>query len=297
MMRRCVVAVMGAGLVSAVVCSSAAQANAGNNTPAGVTIRTLAQGTVKSLPIGSVWFSIHEYHQDPGASYGPIAAIPWIVYTLHGISTIASPSVPIRSVAPGEAAFIPALVPHTSSNIDGRVGAGAIALGLIVLVIALCAATWLRASLRRVVITALSVVLIAGGVLTLTGATANDWYVFAVRPDFQRTLVMPVPYGHRVFESPTVNPRPAVPYTEKLSAVTVPPGERYDALDVSSPVMIIVVEGSASVQVGGETEQLGGGGAAFAQAGGTLTVVNPGSDTLQVLDFAVTPSSAVPPAA
>ena len=61
--------------------------------------------------------------------------------------------------------------------------------------------------------------------------------------------------------------------------------------------MSLVVEGSASVQVGGETEQLGGGGAAFAQAGGTLTVVNPGSDTLQVLDFAVTPSSAVPAAA
>jgi hypothetical protein len=294
MMRRCVVAVIVAGLVSAVVCSSAAQANAGNTTPAGVTIHTLAQGTVKSLPIGSVWFSIHEYHQDPGASYGPIAAIPWIVYTLHGISTIASPSVPTRSVAPGEAAFIPALLPHTHSNVDGRVAAGAIALGLIVLVIALCAATWLRASLRRVVITALSVVLIAGGVLTLTGATANDWYVFAVRPDFQRTLVMPVPYGHRVFESPDVSPRPAVPYTEKLSAVTIPPGARYDALDVSSPVMIIVVEGSASVHVGGETKHLGGGGAAFAQAGGALTVVNPGSDTLQVLDFALTPSSAAP---
>jgi len=61
--------------------------------------------------------------------------------------------------------------------------------------------------------------------------------------------------------------------------------------------MIIVVEGSASVHVGNETQQLGTGGAAFAQAGGTLTVVNPGSDMLQVLDFAVTPSSAVPAAA
>jgi hypothetical protein len=296
MMRRCVVAVMVAGLVPAVVCSRAAQANAGNNTTAGVTIHTLAQGAVKSLPVGRLWFSIHEYHQDPGASYGPIAALPWIVYTLHGISTIASPSVPTRSVAPGEAAFIPALVPHTSSNVDGRVGAGAIALGLIVVVIALCAALWLPASLRRVAITALSVVLIAGGVLTLTGATANDWYVFAVRPDFQRTLVMPVPYGHRVFESPDVYPRPAVPYTETLSAVTVPPGARYDGLDVPGPVMIIVVEGSASVHVGGETQQLGVGEAAFTQAGGSLTVVNPGSDTLQVLDFAVTPSSAVPAA-
>jgi mannose-6-phosphate isomerase-like protein (cupin superfamily) len=61
--------------------------------------------------------------------------------------------------------------------------------------------------------------------------------------------------------------------------------------------MIIVLEGSASVHVGDGTQQLGSGGAAFAQAGATLTVVNPGSDTLQVLDFSVTPSSAVPAAA
>lgn len=297
MMRRFVVAVLVAGLVSAVVCSSAARAQSGNKAPASVTVETLAQGKVKSLPAGNVWFSIHEYRQDPGAAYGPISALPWIVYTLHGVSTISSSSFPTRSVAPGEAAFIPALVPHTSSNVEGRVGTGAIALGLIVLVILLCAATWLRASLRRVVIPALSVVLIAGGVLTLTGATANHWYVFAIRPDFQRTLVMPVPYGHVVFESPDVSPRPAVPYTEKLSAVTIPPGARYNALDVSSPVMIIVVEGSASVHLGNETQQLSSGGAVFAQAGGTLTVVNPSTDTLQVLDFAVTPTSAVPAAA
>ena len=60
--------------------------------------------------------------------------------------------------------------------------------------------------------------------------------------------------------------------------------------------MIIVVEGSGSVHVGNETLLLSSGGAAFAQAGGTLTVVNPGSDTLQVLAFAVTPSAAVPAA-
>jgi hypothetical protein len=46
----------------------------------------------------------------------------------------------------------------------------------------------------------------------------------------------------------------------------------------------------------GETRQLSGGGVAFAQAGAALAVVNPGSDTLQVLDFAVTPVSAAPAA-
>jgi hypothetical protein len=66
MMRRRVVAVMVAGLLSAVVCSSASQAKAGNNTVAGVTVHTLAQASAKSLPVGKVWVSIHEYHQNPG---------------------------------------------------------------------------------------------------------------------------------------------------------------------------------------------------------------------------------------
>jgi mannose-6-phosphate isomerase-like protein (cupin superfamily) len=60
--------------------------------------------------------------------------------------------------------------------------------------------------------------------------------------------------------------------------------------------MIIVVEGTAAVHVGEATEQLGDSGAAFAQAGNTLAIANPGSDTLLVLAFAVTPVSAVPPA-
>jgi hypothetical protein len=130
--------------------------------------------------------------------------------------------------------------------------------------------------------------LIAGGVLALTGATANHWYVFAIRPEFQRTLVMPVPYGHRVFESPDVDPRPAVPYIETLSAISVAPGARYDALDVPGPEMIIVVAGSASIHVGDQTQHLAGGGAAFAQAGKAIVIDNPGSDALQVLRFAVT---------
>jgi hypothetical protein len=288
MMRRRWVALMIAGLLTAVVCSSAAQAKAGNNTVAGVTVQTLAQAPLKSLPAGNVWFCLIEYRQVSGATYGPIAALPWVVYTLHGIATISSPSTPKRSVGPGEAAFIPALVPHTHDNVQGRVGAGAIAVGLVVLVIVLCAATWLRAGLRRVVIPALSALLIAGGVLALTGATANDWYVFAVRPEWQRTLVMPVPYGRRVFDSPDVNPRPAGPYLATLSGITVPPGARYDALDVPAPEMIVVVAGSASVQVGAETQQLGRGESAFAQAGNAVTIVNPGSDTLQILRFAVT---------
>lgn len=71
-------------------------------------------------------------------------------------------------------------------------------------------------------------------------------------------------------------------------------GARYDAHVVPGPQMIIVVEGTAAVHLGEEPEQLGDRGAAFAQPGQTLAVVNPGSDFLQVVTFAVTPVSAAP---
>jgi uncharacterized cupin superfamily protein len=58
--------------------------------------------------------------------------------------------------------------------------------------------------------------------------------------------------------------------------------------------MIIVVEGRATVHSGGDIQQLDSGGAAFAQTANTLSLVNSGSDTLQVLEFAITPLSAAP---
>jgi uncharacterized cupin superfamily protein len=67
----------------------------------------------------------------------------------------------------------------------------------------------------------------------------------------------------------------------------VPAGGRYDAVDVGEPEMIVVVDGKAELHVGGAVQQVGAGGAAFAQAGNTLSIVNLGSDTLQVVDFAV----------
>jgi quercetin dioxygenase-like cupin family protein len=176
----------------------------------------------------------------------------------------------------------------TQNNVDGRIVAGAIAVGLIVVVILLCVATWLRGRLRRVIMAVLSLSLIAGGALVMIGATSNDYYFIAVRSQSERSRPMPVPYGRVSFSSPDVNPVPAAPYVETLSAITVPPGARYDALDVPGPEMIIVVTGSASVHVGAETQQLGRGESAFAQAGSAVTIVNPGSDTLQVLRFAVT---------
>jgi hypothetical protein len=276
----------------AVVGSAAVQAHAKSPVGSVVTVTTLAQGQVKALPAGKMFVNILEFRQLPGADFKPPARLPAIVYTLHGVSTISFPGAASQSVGPGEAAFIPLLTGHTVQNLEGRIGAGAIAAGLIVVVIILCAATWLRGGLRGITIAALSILLIAGGTLPLIGATSTDYYLIAVRPDAQRSLPMPRPDGRVAYTSPDLDPVPAGPYVEALSLMKVPVGTRYDAPTVPGPQMIVVVEGSASVVLSGQTTPLGAGGGTFAQAGQSLAIDNSGSDTVQVLDFAVTPVAA-----
>jgi mannose-6-phosphate isomerase-like protein (cupin superfamily) len=293
MMRRCLVAGMVAGLSLVVPFSTAGQART-NSTPSAVTVQTLAQGPLQELPAGKIFVGVLEFSQVPGAACGPTCYWTGIVYTLHGVATISIPGSAATSVSPGEAAFTSPLAAHT--NADGRAGAGAIAIGLILVLVLLCAATWLRGGRRRVVIAVLSLSLIAGSTLPLIGATSNEWYFFAVRPVSHRASPMIRADGRVVLSSPDLDRVPSAPYTETLSAITVPPGARYDALAVPGPEMVVVVEGTAAVHVDDQATQLGVGAAAFAQTGQTLAIVNSGSDTLQVLDFAVASRSAAPAA-
>lgn len=290
MLRRCLFVAMVAGFSIGAVCSTAASAHAQNATVSSVTVRTLAQAPVKQLP-AKPFATILEWSQVPGVACGQPCQLPGFVYTLHGVATITSPGAATRSVGPGDAAFTPALTVHTNGEVARRDGAVAIAVGLIVIVILLCAGTWLRVGLRRAIIPLLSLLLIVGGVLVVRGAASNDWYFFAVRPGFQRSLPMPRPDGWVIFASPDVDPVPAGPYIETLSAITVPPSARYDALDGSGPETIIVLEGTATLHIGDQTRHVESGHATFAQAGQKVAIVNPGSDTLRVIAFAVTSQS------
>jgi hypothetical protein len=292
MMPRWIVTALFGAVALTVVSLTVGQVSARNSTLSSVTVKTLAQGPVKSLPAGKVYLSVLEFRQLPGVDFGPHSHISAIAYTLHGVDTISFPGASTHSVGTGEAAFIPGFVTHTHENLDGRISSGVIAAGLIVVVILLCAATWLGGTRRRVTIAVLSILLIAGGTWPLLGATANDYYLLTVRPEVQRAGAMPRPDGQVLYAAPDLNPVPAAPYLETLSAITVPAGATYNAPDAPGPEMIVVLDGSAAVQVGGETTQLGGGGGASAQAGQTLSIVNSGSGTLHALDFAVTSNPA-----
>ncbi|MFI5282164.1 MAG: cupin domain-containing protein [Candidatus Dormibacterales bacterium] len=271
-----------------IVALSAGQVHATNPSLAAVTVTTLARGPVKALPTGKFFVSNLEFRQLPGSDFGPHKHIAAIVYTLHGTSTISIAGGADQSVGAGEAAFIPAQVMHTHQNLAGRIGAGAIAAGIIILAVLLCAATWLRGSRRRVTVAGLSVLLIGAGALPLVGATSDDYYLLAVRPEAQRVQPMPRPDGRVVFSSPVVDPVPTGPYVETLSAVSVAAGARYDSPVTLGPQMIVILGGAAAVSVGDQTAQLGTGDSTLAQSGQALSILNSGTNTLQLLDFAVT---------
>jgi quercetin dioxygenase-like cupin family protein len=282
--RRLLAALFGIGIVLLLV----GQVQARNSAVSSVTVNTLAQGPVKSLPAAKVYLSILEFTQQPGAEFGPHAHQASIAYTLKGTDTLAFRGAAAQSVGQGQAAFIPTLAVHTHQNLDGRIGAGAIAVGLIVLAILLCAATWMRGGPRRITVAALSILLIAGGTLPLLGATSNDYYLLAVRPASQRGQPMPRPDGRVAFTSPDIAPVPAAPYEETLTAITVPAGATYDAPNAPGPELIVVTDGAATVHIGDQTAQLSGCGVVFAQMGQTVAIGNQGGGALQLINFVVT---------
>lgn len=296
MIKRCLGATMLTGLTVVVVWLTAGYSLATSAAPSSVSVKVLAHGQVKALPAGNVFDSILEFRQNPGADFGPHAHVPGIVYTLHGTSTISYAGGPQIAVGEGQAAFIPALVAHTHQNLDGRFGAGAIAIGLIALAILLCAATLLRGPRRSIMVVGLSIFLIVGGALPVLGATSNDYYLFAIRSPVEHDRPMPRPDGRVEYLSPDLNPVPPGPYVESLSAITVASGATYDAPVVQGPQIIVVLQGKATVHIAEETSQLGVQGATMAQPGQTLTIVNSGADPVQVLDFAVMSIAASPAA-
>ena len=292
MIRRCMAASMLAGLVLVVALVTAATLPAREATASAATVQVLARASVPKLPAGKVFISILEYRQVPGAACGPGCRLPSIVYAIRGVTTVSVPGVVTGSVSSGNAAFTPAAAALTNDNVYARIGACTIAVGLIVIVVLLCAARWLRSGRRRTAIPLLSGLLIAAGVLGVGGATSNDWYLFTVRPYQQYNQPMPSPDGKVALLSPVVDPLPAAPYTETLSAISLPAGARYAVPAVLGPDMIIVIAGTATVQTGGGTRQLSSGGGGFAQLGQALSIVDSGTDTLKLLDFRITSAGA-----
>ncbi len=255
--------------------------------PGGVRSRVLATGPAEALPEGAVFVSVIELRQAPGATLGPHAHVPGFAYVLRGRESISFPGEPTMELDAGTGGFMGALAIHSHENRD-RVPAAFLAVGLLVIGIALSAVSLARIATRRAVIATLGGLLIVAGALALWDPWVNDWLFIGVRPEAARGGVMPLPDASRVYESPDLDGLSAGPYTETLRLITIPAGGQASVEREPGPKTFLVLSGRGAIRVNGEPPSpLGTSGAALAQQGASVLITNPGEETLSLLSFSV----------
>lgn len=128
--------------------------------------------------------------------------------------------------------------------------------------------------------------MVAGTVATIN-PLMNHWHFIAVRPVAARGAVMPVPAGHRTYESGNVTGLASGPYLERFAEQRLGSGE---SARVAGPAAIVVLDGQVSVIVDGRQTDLS------AQSGATLTggteaTVQSGSGSARVLVVELLPAN------
>jgi mannose-6-phosphate isomerase-like protein (cupin superfamily) len=252
----------------------------------------LAEGPVMLAPGGS-FLSIGYLPQPPGGSFGPHGHVPGLVYALSGDVTVADNGSTLALNA-GDGHFIPALAVHTHENTEGRLPAGALAIGLVLAVIALVLVVG-RPRLREALVPVLLVALIVGGAVALQDPWKNEWFFYGIRPEPARGAVMPLPSASRTYESPQFRNLSPGRYLESLATTTVDPRGEVGESTVVGPIVFLVLDGEADVTVGNEEPvRLGRHEATMVQRGESFRVVNPSGSELRLLRFALTPSGSTP---
>jgi quercetin dioxygenase-like cupin family protein len=227
---------------------------------------SVVEGGVAALPSGPVFISVLELPQPAGAVLGPHAHIPGFVLDVAGTATMAIAGKGTVEVRPGEAVFTASLQSHDHENRAALPAAIVIAVLLVGLT-----ATLLSGFLRRRAVVLLAALLCLGVVATID-PLMNHWYFVGVRPATAHGAVMPVPAGHRTYESLNLTGLAAGPHTERLTYRWLASGE---SAGFTGPAAIIVLDGQGSVTVGGGTTSLSaqsgitiaGGANATVQAG------------------------------
>jgi hypothetical protein len=144
---------------------------------------------------------------------------------------------------------------------------------LVGLTVALLAGLWRR---RAVVLLAALLVL---GVIATINPLMNHWYFVGVRQAATRGAVMPVPAGHRTYESENLTGLAAGPHTERLTYRWLASGE---SAGITGPAAIIVLDGQGAVTVGGGTTSLSAQ-SGVTIAGGAEASVQGGSQGARIL--------------
>ena len=237
-------AVLG-GLVAFVVPSLTAPAPSGR----------VVDGSVAALPPGPVFISVLELPQPPGAVLGPHTHVAGFVLSTSGVATVVIGGDAV-DVGPGASLFTPDQASHDHEN---RAAVPlAIALAAVIVGLTAAALLWPRRDLAVVPIAAL---LVAGTVAAIN-PLMNHWYFISVRPAAQRGAAMPVPAGHRTYESDALTGLPSGRVVERLTDRRLGTG---DSVEFLGQAAVIVLDGEASVVAEGRTVGLS------ARSGTTIT--------------------------
>ena len=192
---------------------------------------------------------------------------------MSGTATMSIAGKGTVDVSPGDAVFTANLQSHDHENRAAVPAAIVLAVLLVGLTVALVAGAWRR---RAVVLVAGLVVF---GVVATIDPLMNHWYFVGVRPAAQRGAVMPVPAGHRTYESENLTGLATGPYTERLTYRSLASGE---SARLSGPAAIVVLDGQASVTTDGSTTALPGQ-SGVTIAGGADATVQAGSQGARVV--------------
>jgi quercetin dioxygenase-like cupin family protein len=234
---------------------------------------SVVEGNVAALPSGPVFISVLELPQPAGAVLGPHAHIPGFVLDVAGTATMAIAGRGTVEVRPGDAVFTASLLSHDHENRAAVPAAIVLAVLLVGLTVALLAGLWRR---RAVVLLAALLVL---GVIATINPLMNHWYFVGVRQAATRGAVMPVPAGHRTYESENLTGLAAGAHIERLTYRWLASGE---SVGITGPAAIISLDGQGSVTVGGGTTSLSAQ-SGVTIAGGADATVQAGSQGARIL--------------
>ena len=236
---------------------------------------SVAEGRVAALPAGPVFISVLELPQPPGAELGPHQHVAGFVADVSGIATIGI-SGDVVDVGPGGTLFTADSVLHDHRN-RAAVPFG-VALSLLLL---LSTAALLIYRGRPFAVGLMAALLVAGTVATID-PLMNDWYFVAVRPVTARGAAMPVPAGHRTYESDTLAGLATGPQQERLTLRQLGGGE---SARFAGAGAIVVLQGDISVLVEGRRSELHGQAGATIAGGTEATIQSgPGGATILVLE-------------
>jgi quercetin dioxygenase-like cupin family protein len=214
----------------------------------------VVEARVASLPAAPVFISVLELPQPPGAVLGPHTHVAGFVANVVGTATTVIAG-DVVDVGAGDALFIGNQVEHDHENR----AATPLAIALALLIVGLTVALTRRSGQRSA--SALMAALLVAGTIATIDPLMNHWYFVAVRPAAQRGTAMPVPAGHRTYESAELTGLLGGPQRERLTDQRLSAGA---SGHYSGPAAIVVLDGQLVITVDGRRSDL------VAQAGSTI---------------------------